>query len=78
MKFREPLPHHTEPERVVDEWAAGGLRYRLMERADVFRLEVLDDFRWRICERGLQAVARRVAELMRPEEKVMPIIRRVR
>ena len=27
---RPPLPHHAEPERVVDEWSSGGLQFRLM------------------------------------------------
>jgi len=62
------LPHHEEPEREIDRWHASAGSYRLVERGGVYRLEVWELYRFTVVEHGLQAVARRVAELARGAE----------
>lgn len=59
--------HVRHDEREIDAWGAGGQRYRLVERGGAYRLEVWELYRWVGVEAGLQAVARRVAELVRSQ-----------
>jgi len=57
----------SQEEVVIDSWEAGGTRYRLLQRSDLYRLEAYHMARWEIVERGMQQVARRVAELLREQ-----------
>lgn len=72
--------HVTAEETVLDEWSTDSARCRLVERAGIYRLEVWELYRWVGVEHGLQAVARRVADLTRGRrsisEKVLPITAR--
>lgn len=52
-------------ERELDVWETESARYRLVERAGVYRLDVWDLYRWTPSEQGFQAVARRVSQLLR-------------
>lgn len=60
-----PLPHHEEAQRVTDEWSDGPLRFRLVERGGMYRLETWGLYRWEVAEGGLQVLARRLAALQR-------------
>jgi hypothetical protein len=67
----------THEEREVDTWEVEGVPYRLLHRAGLYRLEAYHMARWEIVERGMQQVARRVAELLREQgaakDNVLPL-----
>lgn len=59
------LTYVSSDERDIDTWETEHARYRLVERAGVYRLDVWDLYRWTPSEQGFQAVARRVSQLLR-------------